>query len=140
MAKSNIYLHYNGNCEEAFNHYRKAIGGDFQTLMRFKDAPNSDPNAAEGDGIIHVALPMGGGTYLMGSDFPESMGKAVMGTNFSVSISADTAADAHRIFDALLEGGQVTMPLSQTFWSPLFGMGVDKFGVAWMVGLEAPQA
>lgn len=131
MISINPYLHYNGNCLEAFEHYKKAFGGEFHMLMRYSQAPGADPNAP--DGIMHIALPIGSNMHLQGSDFPPAMDRATIGNNFSIAINTDNEADSRRIFEILSEGGQVSMPLTETFWSPLFGMCVDKFGVSWFV-------
>jgi PhnB protein len=143
MARMNPYLNFDGNCEAAFKHYKDAFGGEFQMLMRFKDMPPSEQGASTSDRIMHVALPMGGGNVLMGSDLPEEphpgMAAHVVGNNMSISISTENEDETHRIFNKLAEGGQVTMPVMQTFWSPLFGMCTDKFGVNWMVGMDQPQ-
>ncbi len=82
---------------------------------------------------MHAALNVGGGV-IMASDDPTGDGKPHKGV--SVSYSAANAAECHRVFDALAEGGTVTMPVAETFWSPAFGACVDRFGVSWMVGVE----
>ena len=141
MATINPYLNFNGNCEEAFNFYKSVFGGEFQSIMRFKDTPpdvQMPRDASEDNLIMHVALPIGNGTILMGSDRPKSFGP---GTNdsFSVSVSTDSEAEAKKIFTALSAGGKITMPLDKTFWGSYFGMFTDKFGTMWMVGYSEPQ-
>ena len=140
MAAINPYLNFNGNCEEAFNFYKSVFGGDFQTLMRYKEMP-SEGNlpASEGEKIMHVALPIGQGTILMGGDVLEEMGKATIGTNFSIAISPDNEEQATSLFNGLAAGGQTTMPLGQAPWGALFGMLTDKFGVQWMVNYANSQ-
>jgi len=137
MSCINIYLNFNGTCEAAFNFYKSVFGGEFPYLGRFSEMPPQEgytPNPEDADKIMHVSLPIGPNTVLMGSDTGgEWCGKFVQGTNFSISYSADNEADSHRIFHGLAEGGQITMPLAPTFWSPLFGMCTDKFGINWMV-------
>jgi PhnB protein len=88
---------------------------------------------------MHVALPMGSGNILMGTDIPESMEKVSFGTNFSLSIEAESEAHANEVFSKLSDGGQVTMPLDKTFWGAYFGMLTDKFGVQWMVNYSYGQ-
>lgn len=143
MASINPYLTFNGNCEEAFNFYKSAFGGEFPYLGRFKDMPSDQPvDEEEGNRIMHVSLPIGHGTLLMGSDTSKQMGDVTAGNNFAISINADSKEEADRLFNALSAGGRVTMPLNDTFWGAYFGMFTDKFGISWMVNYdknEQPQ-
>lgn len=139
MAKINIYLTFNGNCEEAFNFYRSVFGGEFAYLGRFKDMPPIDgqsPPQSEGEKIMHVSLPISKETILMGCDnfnFIEQPTKT--GNNFSISIDAESEAEADKLFNGLSKGGNVIMPMAKTFWSSYFGMFIDKFSIQWMVSL-----
>jgi PhnB protein len=144
MANINPYLNFNGNTEEAFNFYKSVFGGEFATLMRFKDMPDSEVcdgmKVAENelDKIMHIALPIGNGNVLMATDALESMGqKLTEGNNFSIALSADSKEHADKIFDGLSEGGKAEMPLADAFWGAYFGMLQDKFGVRWMVSYDA---
>lgn len=140
MATINPYLNFNDNCEEAFNFYRSVFGGEFAMVMRFKEVPPEyQMGEGEAEKIMHVALPIGQGTILMGSDVPEAMGPVTPGANFSISISTDSEAEASRLFKGLSAGGQVTMPLDKTFWGAYFGMLTDKFGIHWMVSYDYNQ-
>lgn len=140
MTTINIYLTFNGNCEEAFNFYKSVFGGDFQYMGRFKEMSGNgeypvSPDDAEK--IMHVSLPISKETTLMGSDTAGEWGATfVQGNNFSISISTDTKQEAERLFNGLADGGRITMPLSKTFWSEYYGMLTDKFGINWMVGLS----
>ena len=140
MASVNLYLNFNGNCEEAFNFYKAAFGGEFGYIGRFNEMPPSDEyKMPESDAqkIMHVSLPVGDGTVLMGSDTGGEWAPSfVQGNNFSVSINTGSKDEADKIFNALSEGGKITMPLSKTFWSEYFGMFTDKFGIAWMVSYD----
>ncbi len=144
MATVNVYLSFNGTCETAFNFYKSVFGGEFNYIGRFKDMPSSEQSIpdSEKDKIMHVGLPISKETMLLGCDMPEIMTgqKFVVGNNFSICITATSEEESHRIFNALSVGGTVTMPLEKTFWSPLFGMLTDKFGISWMVDLELKQA
>ncbi len=137
MATVNIYLSFNGNCEEAFNFYKSAFGGEFPYIGRYKDMPNdgSKPIPADfGDRIMHISLPISKETVLMGSDTGGEWSSNYMkGNNFSLSIGADSKEEAEKLFNKLSEGGQVTMPLNVSFWGEYFGMFTDKFGINWMV-------
>jgi len=137
MASINPYLNFSGNCEEAFDFYRSVFGGEFLGKMRFKDVPAEDAlPESEAEKIMHVALPIGQGTILMGSDKPDAMGPTTAGDNYFISISAQSEEEATRLFNGLSAGGQVAMPLERAFWGSLFGMFADKFGIQWMVNYE----
>lgn len=134
MAAVNPYLNFNGNAGEAFNFYKSVFGGEFATIMRFKDVPAEyKMSESEGAKIMHVALPIGKSTMLMGSDVPEKMGQAVTGSNVYISISADSEQEADKLFKGLSAGGQVMMPMDKAFWGAYFGMFKDKFGILWMI-------
>lgn len=137
MARVNPYLNFAGSCEEAFDFYKTVFGGEFSNVSRFSDVP-ADVPSADGDGhkIMHVALPIGEGQTLMGSDRPDSMGPTTVGDNVQVSIAPANEEEASRIFNGLSEGGQITMPYGKTFWGADFGMCTDRFGVHWMVNYD----
>jgi PhnB protein len=124
-------LNFNGQCEEAFKFYKQCLGGNIQTMMTWGESPMADQVPAElRDKIIHAALTVGD-SLLIGSDAPTDRYETPRG--FSVAIQIDDVADAERVFGALSEKGNVTMPLQQTFWATRFGMLVDRFGIPWMV-------
>ncbi len=132
----NPYLFFSGTCREAFTHYQQVFGGELfiQTMAEAPEGeamPGSTP-----DTVMHAALPVGD-TLLMGSDDPTSDGGPMKGV--AVSYTADDVPGAEKAFGALSEGGEVTMPLGKTFWSPMFGMCTDRFGVPWMVGVNDPS-
>lgn len=145
MKAVNPYLNFSDNCEGAFNFYKSVFGGEFVTVMRFKDVPSEVLDEShqlpenEGEKIMHMALPLGQGTILMGSDTPAAMGPVTTGTNVSISISTDSEAEADELFNGLSAGGAVTMPLDKTFWGAYFGMLTDKYGVRWMVSYDYNQ-
>jgi PhnB protein len=141
MTTVNPYLNFSGNCEEAFNFYLSAFGGEFSMLMRFKDVPaEHQMTESEAEKIMHVALPIGSGTVLMGSDRPDSMGPTTAGNNSYISINAASEEEAARLFRKLSAGGQVIMPLEKAFWGAYFGMFNDKFGIQWMVNYDYNQS
>lgn len=141
MTTINPYLLFNGNAEEAFNFYRSVFGGDFAMLQRFKDTPEAGKvSSSEVNKIVHVALPLGKGSVLMGSDTTESMGqKVTVGNNFSISVNAESEDEANRLFKGLSAGGTVTMPLGKTFWGSYFGMFIDTYGITWMISYDYKQ-
>jgi len=137
MPALNPYLNFNGNTEEVFNFYKSVFGGEFATVMRFKDTPSEHPMPeTEGNKIMHIALPIGKGNMLMGSDVPPSYPQATHGSGFYISITADSEEEAKKLFDGLSKGGNVVMPLSKAFWGALFSMFSDKFGIQWMVSYD----
>lgn len=145
MATINPYLTFAGNCEEAFLFYQSVFGGEFPYMGRFKDMPPTEGQPpvpeSEGNKIMHVCLPIGKETVLMGSDSSEAFGQVtIMGNNCSISINADSVEEADKLFNGLSAGGQITMPMNKTFWGAYFGMFTDKFGIHWMVNFDEPQA
>src|SRR5215510_663219 len=113
MTAINIYLNFNGNCEEAFNFYKSVFGGEFQYIGRFKDMPQGGGklNPGEEDRIMHVSLPISKETILMGSDTTSEWGAGFsQGNNFSISITTDDKERAEKLFGRLSTGGRVNMP------------------------------
>ncbi|HEX8278105.1 MAG TPA: VOC family protein [Segetibacter sp.] len=140
MPAVNPYLNFNGNTKEAFDFYKSVFGGEFPMVMRFKDVPPQyKMSESEDEKIMHIALPIGQGSMLMGSDVPEAYGPVVIGNNFNVSISVESEEEANRLFNGLSAGGQVTMPLEKSFWGSYFGMFKDKFDVQWMISYDYNQ-
>ena len=128
------YLCFEGRCEEAIEFYKKALGAEVQSMMRFQDVPGPDgaSHAPPGSSnkIMHAMLRIGESNVLA------SDGQCTGKTNFggiTMALQVKDAAEAEKMFAALADGGQVQMPLAETFWSPRFGMVADRFGVWWMV-------
>lgn len=135
MAQINPYINFNGNSEEAFNFYKSVFGGEFTTIMRFKDManPGFTLSEQEADKIMHIALPIGKNT-LMANDVPEFMGKINENENRSkISINAESKEEADKLFNGLSAGGQIEMPIGDSPWGTYFGMFRDKYGIEWMV-------
>ena len=132
-----VYLHFNGNCREAFEFYRSAFGGEFTSISTFGDAPIDIPNIsdADRDKIMHVILPVHG-DELMGSDVPEGFGLR-QGNNIAVQVHPETRAEADALLDALSEGGSVLEPMGDAFWGGYFGACIDKFDISWHINCEA---
>jgi len=141
MTTINIYLTFNGNCEEAFNFYASIFGSEPPMFNRFNAFHSEDGlDNAEGEKIMHVALPIGNGTVLMGSDTVAAMGSAVFGSNFSLSLQVDSQAEANRFYNGLAAGGAATMPMAHAPWGDYFGMLTDQFGIQWMINYAQPPA
>ncbi len=132
------YLMFGGRCEEAVEFYREQLGAQVQAMLRFEESPEPPPEGMLPDGygkkIMHAAFRIGD-SLLMASDGCGEVEK-ISGISLSLTLPDDAAVD--RAFAALSEGGKITMPLGETFWSPRFGMVEDKFGVSWMVGVWTP--
>ena len=128
------YLFFDGRCEEAIEFYKRTLGADVLTLLRFNEAPEPPPPGMVPPGsenkIMHASMRIGE-TEVMASD-GRSMGNPVF-QGVSLSLSVSSEAEADRLFNALGEGGQVQMPIGKTFFSPRFGMVADRFGVSWMI-------
>jgi len=143
MTLVNVYLTFNGNCEEAFKFYKSVFGGEFPYMGRYKDMPAQDGkgiDSKDAEKIMHVSLPISKETMIMGSDTGgEWASNFKQGNNFSISINTDTKAEADRVFNGLSAGGKVTMPMNKTFWGDYFGMFTDKFGINWMVSFNEAQ-
>jgi PhnB protein len=134
------YLFFNGNCEQAIEFYRKALGAEVEMMMRFKESPEPPPPGSVPAGfenkIMHASFRVGQ-TTVMASDGC-STDKANF-EGFSLSLSVATEAEADRAFNALANGGQLKMPLTKTFFSSHFGMLEDRFGIGWMVSVAPSQ-
>lgn len=144
MTTVNIYLNFNGNCEEAFNFYKSVFGGEFGYVGRFKEMPPVEGkplSEEEGNRIMHISLPISKETCLMGSDTGGEWAPGhTPGNNFTISVNTTTKEEADRIFNGLAAGGRITMPLGDTFWGDYFGMCEDKFGINWMMSYNEKQS
>ncbi len=139
MATIHPYLSFAGNCMEAFEFYKSVFGGEFPYVGRYKDMPSDSPLPEELlEKIMHISLPIGGTTILMGADMLEACGAPalVQGNNFTISINTESEEECRNIFNGLSAGGHVVMPLEKAFWGALFGMFIDKFGIAWMISFD----
>src|SRR5262245_12270136 len=126
MAIVNIYLTFNGNCEEAFTFYKSVFGRDFSYIGRFKDMPAGEGvklQPGDENRIMHVSLPISKETALMGSDTGgEWAANFSQGNNFTISVTAGSKDEADKLFNRLSAGANVTMPMAKTFWAAYFGM------------------
>jgi PhnB protein len=130
------YLSFNGRCDEAIEFYQKALGAEVMMLMRFKQAPDQSMVRAEtAEKVMHARLRIRDAIVLMSDGMCNGEPQKFEG--FSLTLSVSSAEEVDRAFNALVEGGQVRMPLDKTFFSPRFGMLTDKFGVCWIILVEA---
>lgn len=132
------YLYFTNTTRAAMTRYQEILGGQLD-IMGAADMPAGEemPFEVPADFVMHAALIFADGGRLMASDDPTGDGSGMKG--FAVNITIDDTDEARRIFDELAEGGSIGMALEETFWSPLFGSCVDRFGVNWMVNVETVE-
>ena len=132
------YLFFDGRCEEAIEFYKKALGAKVEMMMRFKDSPEPPPPDRVAPGsdnkIMHSCFSINGESVMASDGCAQGKPKF---EGFSLSVNAKDEAEADRVFKALAAGGEVRMPLGKTFFAKRFGMVADRFGVGWMVIVEA---
>ncbi|WP_417724027.1 VOC family protein [Salipiger sp.] len=132
------YVNFRGSCREAMTAYAAILGTQPPEIFPFSALPEADkamlPPGVPEDAVMNAALRIGDAVALYGSD--DVRPDAPVGAGFAVNVTVPAPEEARRIYDALAQGGTITMPLSETFWSPAFGMLEDRFGVAWMVMAE----
>jgi PhnB protein len=139
MATINPHINFNGNAEEAFTFYKSVFGGEFKKIIRFKDIASAEFPVAEKEAhkIMHIALPIGK-NILIANDVPESMGRTNENENRSkISISAESRAEADKLYYGLSAGGQVEGPIGDSPWGSYFGCFRDKYGIEWIVAFDA---
>jgi PhnB protein len=140
--KIHPYLNFLGRTEEAFRFYERVLGGKLTEFYRFGAMPQQEGFALTPEQknlVMHVGLALPDGQMIMASDTMEGMGPPrVEGNNISISLHPDSRAEADRVFNALSEGGKVTMPIADQFWGDYFGSVKDKFGINWMVNYTDP--
>lgn len=143
--KVQSYLSFEGRCDEAIAFYKRALGAEVVQLMRYSDAPEMPAGEAEAgcaggmpaaDKVMHSVLRIGE-TELMASD-GRCSGQAEF-KGIMLALSASTDAEARQWFGALSDGGQVMQPLTPTFFSSSFGMLTDRFGIGWMLVVDAEK-
>ncbi|MBL8966936.1 MAG: VOC family protein [Spirochaetaceae bacterium] len=140
MKLAHFYLNFPGTARAAFSYYAEVFHSPIVGLQTYGETPFAGevPLHAK-DKVMHVQLRLTEAVQLMGSDIVEGMGPEVpFGTNFNVMVVASDKAEADRVFTALADGGEVTMPIGNAPWGPYFGMCHDRFGIPWMVSLESP--
>jgi len=144
MAKVSIYLNFPGNTKEAFGFYKSVFNTEFTVpYMYMKDmAPQpGGPLLSEKElnSVMHVALPVLGGTVIMGTDMLESMShKLVVGNNTTINLEPDSKEEADRLYNLLSEAATECAPMRQEFWG-YWGCCLDKFGIRWMFNFPSPS-
>jgi PhnB protein len=141
MATINPYINFNGNAEEAFTFYKSVFGGEFGSIVHMKDLEKPGFHIAEADAdkIMRITLPIGRNT-LIANDVPAILGPVSENENRSkISVTAESRAEADKIFAGLSVGGAVEMPLSDSPWGTYFAMFRDKFGIEWTVEFDQKE-
>ena len=138
--KLNTYLNYGGNCEQAFRFYEKHLGGKILIMSTFSDMPSTASGSTGApemrNGILHARIEIGG-TILMGSDAPPERFQPMRSAYLSLSVESNE--EAERLYGLLKEGGEIFMPMEETFFAQRFAMFRDKFGTSWMIIHERPM-
>ena len=132
------YLNYDGTCEAAFRFYAEALGAEIEAMFTHATVPTGCEIPGDwGNRIMHARIRKGN-AVLMGSDCPPGRYEKPQGAY--VSLHVEDPAEADRLFQTLSEGGEIQMPIQQTFWAVRFGMFVDRYGIPWMINCEAQQS
>jgi PhnB protein len=127
------YLFFSGRCAEAMRFYERTLGGQLQALMTYAQSPEPQHCPAGADDLVMHANLRLGDRNLMAGDVPPGMDARPM-AGFALSLVYESPQEARRVFEALAQGGSVSMPMAETFWAQTFGMLSDQFGTPWMVG------
>ena len=123
------YLFYNGHCDEAIEFYHTAIGAEVVSLSRYKDSPDPAP-PENAEKVMHASLRVGDSSIMLSDGHCKGELKF---EGFAITLTPKDDAEAERLFNGLVTGGKVLMPLTKTFFSSKFGMLSDRFGVMWMI-------
>jgi PhnB protein len=130
------YLNFNGNCDEAINFYKDVLGGEILFMQRYGESPMK--GMGDDNQVMHCTLKVGD-THIMASDNPKGQ-PATVGNNISLAIGSKDPEGADAMFEKMAEGGNVIMPMQETFWAERFGMLTDRFGINWMFNCDKPES
>jgi PhnB protein len=137
MLQLDCYLFFDGTCAEAMRFYQRTLGGELTMMTNAESPAAAQTPPGDANRIMHARLVLDG-TTLMASDW--MTGRPYEGMKgFSLAVAYPTVAEAKRVFEALAQGGNITMPFDKTFWAEGFGMLVDRFGTHWMVNGNLAQ-
>ncbi len=131
--RADVYLNYNGNCEDAFRFYEQHLGGKIASVARHATAPNPRLPDEWKEKVLHARLELAN-LVIMGADIP---GAEPMRSAY-VTLTVDTASEAERVYKLLADGGQIFMKMEETFFASRFAMLRDRFGTSWMLLHEHP--
>ncbi len=130
MKTLHPYLTFSGNCEEAMHFYKEALGAEIVEFRRFDEMDPSLP-AEQQKLVMHANLVIEGINFMLSDAMPDQLDKLSTGSNFTLTIDLDSEDEQSKLFEALSQGGQITMPLMDTAWNARFGMLIDKYGFSW---------
>ena len=131
------YLNYGGNCADAFRFYEQHLGGRITMMVTHGQQPNPENVAPEWkNAVLHARISIGG-TELLGADIPPDRFQPMRSAYLSLIV--DSTPEAERIYALLSGGGQIFMPMEETFFAHRFAMLRDKFGTSWMIRHERPR-
>jgi PhnB protein len=133
-----VYLMFNGECEEAMNFYREALGAEMKMMQRYGESPMPSEDPEWNQKIMHCGIQKDG-FLIMASDSRDKNGGIINGNNVHISLNFMSEEEISSTFEAISAGGQITMPLQDTFWGAKFGMCTDRFGVGWMFNYDHPK-
>lgn len=139
MTTINPYINFNGNAEEAFIFYKSVFGGEFSSLVRFKDldSPEFSVSEEDADKIMRIVLPIGNSS-LIANDVPTALGPVSENENRSkISVNTESREEAERIFAGLSVGASIEMPMTESPWGTYFGMFRDKYGIEWTIEFDS---
>jgi PhnB protein len=136
MPSVTPYIMFNGNCEEAMEFYADALDGDIISMQRYGESQPDTPEEFK-NRIMHSVIAADDVVIMASDGMPTD--PRVVGTNISLSLDFESLEEQQETFDALAEGGSVTMPLQDTFWGARFGMLTDKFGIGWMFNYDVEE-
>jgi PhnB protein len=135
--KLRTLLNFGGNCAEAFRFYEEHLGGKITFMMTFAQMPNpKDAPSGMENAILHASMELGD-TYIMASDVQKERFQSMRSAYLSLSVDSD--AEAERIYNLLVDGGEVFMPMQETFFATRYGSVRDRFGTSWMILHERPR-
>lgn len=141
MTTLNVYLHFKGNCEKAFDFYKSIFGGEYEFKGRYKDISEKareNFSYCTDEQIMHITLPISQETMLMGSDYMNSPDDTTeSNTGFSLFVKTDHKTEADRIFQALSDEGDILVPIGDQFWGSYYGLCIDKFGINWKISCNS---
>ena len=135
--KLNPYLNYGGNCKEAFEFYAKNMGGKINAMLTFADQPNPENAPPDWKNKIMYASMSIGETEIMGSDAPVDRFQPMRSVYLALRV--DNTPEAERLYKLLTDGGEIFMPMEETFFAHRFAMLRDKFGTSWMILHQKPM-
>ena len=141
MATLHPWINFNGNAEEAFTFYKSIFGGEFTTIIRFKELASQQFHVAdtEAEKIMRIGLPIGTNSILFANDVPAMLGSVNEQENRSkILVTAQSKEEADAIFAGLSAGAQIEGPMGESPWGTYFGMLRDKYGIEWMIEFSTP--